>query len=141
MADAHQPDMHHQGVTGWTGWIMAAVTIMSIVGLFHIILGIGALFGQDWYMYASGSVWLFDSSAWGWSMIIGGFLLMLSAGLLMAGNMAGRILGTIVVLGSLIANLALAPAAPVWSITMVVLDVIILYAILAHGKEMKQLAE
>lgn len=141
MANVHQPDMHHQGVTGWTGWIMAAVSIMAIVGLFHIILGIGALFAQDWYLYASGSVFLFDSSAWGWSLIVSGFLLMLAAGLLMAGNIVGRVLGVIVALGSLLANLALAPAAPVWSITMIVLDVLIIYAILAHGKEMKQLAE
>lgn len=142
MAQLHQSQVqHNQQVSGWTGWIVFAGVLMAITGLYHAVLGLGGIFGQDWYIYSAGQAWLFDSSAWGWSMLIGGIALILSAMLLMAGNIVGRIVGSILVAASLFANLAVVAIAPVWSLIAIVADLMILYAILVHGKEMKRLAE
>src|SRR4051812_4227507 len=102
MAEVQQ---HH--VTGWTGWVGFAALFMAITGIYHIILGIGGVLGQDWYIYASGTAWWFDSSSWGWSMIVGGGLMTLFSYLLVAGSMFGRIVGVLLALGSLFVNLAL----------------------------------
>jgi small-conductance mechanosensitive channel len=83
----------------------------------------------------------FDSSTWGWSLIAGGILLLMAASLLLAGNMFGRIVGTILALASLFANVALFAAAPVWSTLAIMVDLVIIYAVIAHGSEMKQLQE
>ena len=131
----------HHHVTGWTGWVGFAAILMTVTGIFHILFGLGGLFAHDWYITTSSNAWLFDSSSWGWSMIVGGVLLMLTASLLAAGNMVGRIIGALLILSSLAVNIALAPAAPVWSAIVIVADLMILYAIIAHGGEMKHLEE
>jgi hypothetical protein len=141
MAQVHQPtNMQHQ-VTGWAGWISFAAFMMALSGIVHIIYGIAGVIGQDWYLYASGTTWWFDSSTWGWTLIAGGVLLLMTSALLFAGNMAGRIAGGVVALASLAANVAVFPIAPVWSTIAIVVDLMILYAIVAHGSEMKQLRD
>lgn len=114
---------------------------MSITAVYYAVLGLGGIFGQDWYIYQSGQTWFFDAAAWGWSMLLAGIALGISAWLLMAGNMVGRVIGTIVALASIFANVAMLAVAPFWSIIAIVSGILILYAILAHGGEMKQLAE
>lgn len=129
--------VQQQHTTGWTGWIWFAGFLMGLEGILHIIFGIGGIFSQDWYLYSSGTVMWIDASAWGWSLLIGGILLLLSSALLVAGNMLGRVMGIILALGSIVANLALISVTPIWSIIAIVLDIIIIYAIAAHGSEMK----
>jgi len=112
MAQAQQPNIqhHHEQLDSLGGF---AGFLMAFTGIFHIILGIGGVLGQDWYLYASGTAYLFDASAWGWSMIAGGALLLISASLLLAGNMLGRIIGVILATASLLVNLALIPETPI----------------------------
>lgn len=133
--------VQHQHMTGWTAWVGFAGFLMGFAGIMHILFGLGGVFGQDWYITTSNSAWIFDSSAWGWSMIAGGILLLLSSALLLAGNMLGRIIGSILVVASLLVNIALFAAAPVWSTLVIVMDLVLLYAIMAHGGEMKHLDE
>lgn len=123
--------------TGWTNWISFASFIIALSGLIHLIYGLGAVMSQDWYLYSSGSVYIFDASTWGWSMIIGGALLILTAILLAAGNILGRIAGVTLALLSLLANIALISVTPIWSIIAIALSLSIIYAIIAHGDEMK----
>lgn len=132
---------HKAHVTGWVGWIMAAAFLMLFAGIMHIIFGFAAVFSQGWYIAAGGTVFLLESAQWGWAMVVGGILMILSAVLLYMGNMAGRILGSILVIGSLIANFSVFMATPIWSTIVIVVDFLILYAIIAHGDEMKHLDE
>jgi hypothetical protein len=125
-------------VTGWTGWIGFASFFMAVSGIVHIIYGLGGIFAQDWYIISTtNSAYLFDVTALGWSLFIGGFLLLISAALLMAGNMLGRIAGVLLSTASLLVNLALIGISPVWSILAIVVNMLIIYAIVAHGSEMK----
>jgi hypothetical protein len=131
--------VQHQQITGWTAWVGFAGFLMGFAGVLHILFGLGGVFGQDWYITTSNASWIFDSSAWGWSMIVGGALLLLSSSLLLAGNMLGRVIGAILAIASLLVNIALFAAAPVWSTLVIIMDVVLLYAIIAHGNEMKHL--
>lgn len=140
MAHAHKAQVHNAQVTGWVGWIMTASLLMGIAGALHIILGFAAIMSQGWYIAAgSGSVYLLETAQWGWALLIGGLLMLLSSALLYRGNMVGRVLGAILVIGSLAANFSLFMATPIWSTIAIVLGFVILYAIVAHGSEMQQL--
>lgn len=136
MAQAHKAH-----VTGWVGWVAAAAFLILFAGIMHIIFGFAAVLSQGWYMTATGTVYLLSSAEWGWAMVIGGVLMIISAMLLYMGNMLGRILGAILVIGSLIANFSMFASAPIWSTLIIIVDFVILYAILAHGGEMKHLDE
>jgi hypothetical protein len=125
--------------TGWTHWIGFAGFFLALSGIVHFLYGLGALFNQDWYVYASGDIYWVDITTWGWSMIAAGALLILSSALLLSGNMVGRIIGTMVATAGVLVNLALIGATPVWSILAIIVNLIVIYAIVAHGKEMKHL--
>jgi hypothetical protein len=134
--------VQHQQVTGWVGWVGFAGFVMALTGIVHIIYGLGALLSGSWYLYSSGTAYIFNSTdAWGWSLIAGGALLLMTSYLVLQGNMFGRVIGSIVILASLAANVALFPIAPVWSVIAIFLDLMVLYAIIAHGSEMKQLED
>jgi hypothetical protein len=124
--------VQHQQVTGWVGWVGFAGFVMALTGIVHIIYGLGALLSGSWYLYSSGTAYIFNSTdAWGWSLIAGGALLLMTSYLVLQGNMFGRVIGSI----------ALFPIAPVWSVIAIFLDLMVLYAIIAHGSEMKQLED
>lgn len=131
-------DTQHPQTTGWSGWIIFASVVMIISGIVHLIYGLGGIFTQDWYAYTSTGTYVLSLSAWGWTIFITGILLILSALLLLSGNMFGRIMGTILALLSIVFNVGMIGAAPLWSIIAIIVDVIIIYAIVAHGSEMKQ---
>lgn len=128
------------GVSGWTGWITFAVIILVMEGIFHFMAGFVALFQEDVYKVAAGNVWVFDYSAWGWIHIIGGALALLAAGSLMKGNMFGRIFAVLVAVLSATANMAFVPVYPIWSLTMVAVCFLIIWAVIVHGKDVKALA-
>ncbi len=53
--------------------------------------------------------------------------------------MWARVLGITVAVVSAIANFLWMPAYPIWAVTMITLDVLVIYAVAAHGKEMQAL--
>jgi hypothetical protein len=124
--------------TGWVGWIVFAAVMMIMVGVLHAIEGFVALFKDTYYLvHPSGLVLSFNYTAWGWVQIIVG-LLVAGAGVgLFRGQMWARIVGVGAALLSLLANFTFASAYPVWSIIMITVDVLIIYALTVHGREMK----
>lgn len=124
--------------SGWMGWIGFAAIMLVIIGIFHMIAGFIALFQNDVYVNAGGSVWILDYSQWGWVHIIGGLLTFLAAGSLVQGNMYGRIIAVIVAMVSVIANMAFVPIYPIWSLMMATIGVLVIWAVVVHGKELKE---
>ena len=120
-----------------TGWVALAAALMIVQGIINFFYGLGALANAHWYAYAHGTVYWLDISHWGWVVLLVGLLLILSGILLWSGNLFGRIMGVIFAVASFIANLNYFPVAPAWTTLALVLDVVIIYAILAHGKELK----
>ena len=55
----------------------------------------------------------------------------------MAGDMVARLVGIVLAVVSAILNLAFIAAYPVWSTVVIAVDVIVIYAIVVHGRELK----
>jgi hypothetical protein len=127
-------------VTGWVGWIIFAGTMMVMIGTFHVIQGLVALFKDEYFLVTkTGLTVNVDFTAWGWTHLIGGVII-IAAGLgLYSGKMWARTVGVILALASAILNFAFIAAYPFWSVTVIALDVFVIYALTAHGKEMKTL--
>jgi hypothetical protein len=125
-------------VTGWAGWIVFGATLMIVLGAFELIEGFVAVFKDGYYLVpASRLVVHVDYTAWGW-VHVGIGLVVVVAGLgLMTGRMWARVLGIVVAAASAIVNLAFIGAYPVWGTIMIALDVLVIYAIAVHGREMK----
>ena len=124
--------------TGWVGWVVFDSVMMGILATFHAIAGLVAIFKDDFYLVgSSGLVLEIDYSAWGWihlglAVLVGGAALSL-----LSGNMYGRVVGIAVAALSAIANLAFISAYPVWSVVMIAIDVLVIFAITVHGRELQ----
>lgn len=132
-----QEQMSKNQQTGWVGWIAFASTIMILGGFFDMIFGLATLFQRNIIISSPNNVWLVDLTTWGWTMFFFGVLLILGGLSLMTGSMWARIFVVILASLSAIANFAFIPVYPIWSIMVVVIDVLIIYAVTAHGSEIK----
>ena len=125
--------------TGWVGWIVFAATLALIVGVFDVIEGIVALFKDSYYLVAAnGLVVNVNYTTWGWVHIAIGAVLIATALGLFAGQTWARVVGVAIAVLSAIVNFAFIPAFPLWAISVIAIDVFIIYALTAHGAEMKE---
>jgi hypothetical protein len=123
-------------VTGWLGWVVFAGIVMFCAGLFNVIEGLTALFNDDYYLVrASGLVVQVDYSTWGWVLIVSGALLALAGYGVIVGQTWARVVGVIVAVVNALVNFGFIGAYPVWITLTLVLDVVVVYALIVHGRE------
>lgn len=129
-------------VSGWAGWIGFAAIMLAIIGIFHIVTGFVALFEPAVYTTVTpNNVWVFNYVTWGWIHIIGGLLAFTAAGSLAQGNAYGRIIAVTVAVLSIVANMAFVPIYPIWSLMMVTVGILVIWAVTVHGREMRDFSE
>jgi uncharacterized protein (DUF983 family) len=66
-----------------------------------------------------------------------GLLIVISGVGVLAGNLAARIVGVLLAGLSAIANLLFIEAYPIWSIVVITVDVLVIYALTVHGRELR----
>jgi hypothetical protein len=124
--------------TGWTGWIVFASFMMFMLGTFQVIQGLVAIFDDGFYAVTEkGLLVNVDYTAWGWVHLFLGLLIVAAGAGLLAGNMAARILAVALAGLSAILNLAFIEAKPIWSIIVIALDVLVIYSVTVHGRELR----
>jgi hypothetical protein len=124
--------------TGWTGWVVFASFMMFLVGSFQAIQGLVALFDDGFYaVRPSGLVVDVNYNAWGTAHLLLGVLLMLSGAGVLTGNIAARAVGVILAALSALANMAFISAYPIWSLLIITVDVLVIYALTVHGRELR----
>lgn len=123
--------------TGWTGWVVFAGVMMVIGGALWALQGFIAVIKGDLVIFSDEGALFLNVTGWGWVHMILGLLLLLSGVLVMRGNMFGRTMAVFLVILSIIINFIWLPVYPVWAIIVIVIDVFILYAVIVHGREMK----
>ena len=83
-------DVQPTEMTAWVGWIAFAGTMMAVLGSFHVIQGLVALFNDEYYLVGkSGLTVHLDFTAWGWVHIIGGLLVVGTGVALFTGRIWG----------------------------------------------------
>jgi uncharacterized membrane protein len=123
--------------TGWVGWVEFAGIMMIILGALNAVYGLVAILNDDWVVFANrGQVYL-DLTAWGWVHLIAGILIVLSGIGVLSGMVIARVIAVIVVGLSLIANFLAIPVYPLWSLVLVTIEVVVIWALIAHGGELK----
>ena len=121
------------------GWALFAVVMLAMAGGFQIINGLIALFRSGIYQVGrSGLVLDVDYTAWGWIHIGLGILAIVAALGLMRGQLWARILGVSLSVLSAIAYLAFIAAYPALCLVVIALDILVIYAITVHGRELKE---
>ncbi|MFP3466772.1 hypothetical protein [Leifsonia sp. SIMBA_070] len=125
--------------TGWVGWAYFAATMLFIGGAIDIFYGIMAIIGPNtaYFVSSGGGVASFNVAAWGWWSLIIGILLVLAGLFLLRGSMVARVVAVVIASINAISQLMSLPAQPWWSIVMVAIDILVIYAVTVHGRELR----
>jgi hypothetical protein len=126
------------GMTAWVGWIAFAGTMMVMIGSFHVIQGLIALFNDEYYLVGkSGLSVHLDFTTWGWVHIIGGIVVAGAGFALFTGQIWARTVGVVVALVSAFVSIGFLSAYPIWSAIIIGLDVLVIWALTVHGSELR----
>ncbi|MDF2975380.1 MAG: hypothetical protein K0S40_108 [Actinomycetospora sp.] len=118
------------GAGDLTGWVHFGAVMMTIIGVFGVIEGVAALLRPTTYIAVNGTVLSIDLAAWGWlHLILGALLAVTGVSLLREAPSWARSLGTVLVALSILVQMAWLPAYPLWSIVVIVLDVVVICAL------------
>ena len=117
------------------GWAAVAAIMLMVVGFFHALAGIIALFEDTFYVISREWIFEFDVTAWGWIHIIWGAVLVASGVGIFAGNVAARTVGVIAAALSALVNFAWLPYQPVWGAIMIAVAVAVNWSLTAHGRD------
>lgn len=121
--------------TGWVGWVYFAGILMIISAIFQGLFGFVALLKNELFVVGPEKLVIVDYTAWGWIHLVLSVILLTAGFSVLSGGAYGRVVGVILASVGFIANMLFLPAYPVWSVIVMVLNIIVLYALVVHGKE------
>jgi len=119
------------------GFILFAAIMMIMAGVFQAISGLVAIFENEFYVATRNYLFQFDATSWGWIHLVVGLLVAFAGWGLLSGRTWARVVGITVALVSATANFLFIPYYPFWSLTIITLDIFVIWAIAAHGGELR----
>lgn len=135
------------GTETWAGWIRFGGVLMMIIAFLDFFQGLIAILRDQYYVLTPHQIVVFDLTTWGWIMLIWSFVLGVSGAALMSGMSWGRWVGIIAGSINFVVQLGFAGGAqyPLWSLAVLALNAIILYALIVRwedaGELLRQRAE
>ncbi len=126
--------MRSKSMAGWLGF---AGILMLVIGTIDFFQGLIALFEDEYFVVTASGFLVVDLTAWGWIMLVWGALLVLAGLGLLAGQGWARWFAIVVVCANFIAQLGFLGNSqyPLWSLTVMALNIIVLYALTARWSE------
>ncbi len=124
--------------TAWAGWVAFAAVMMFLLGSVQAVQGLVAIFDDGFYHVTdSGLVVEVDYTVWGWVHLLLGALIIISGVGVLSGNALARAVGVLLAVGSALLNLLFIEAYPIWSVLVISIDVLVIYALTVHGRELR----
>ncbi|WP_369023499.1 DUF7144 family membrane protein [Nocardia cyriacigeorgica] len=117
------------------GTSIGASILLLTVGVLSILQGISAVAEDQLFVVGIEYVYEFDTTTWGWIHIVLGIVLVASAIGLMMGTTWGRIAAVTIAALSIIANFLWLPYYPLWSILIIALSIVVIWAVTTWNPE------
>ena len=114
------------------GLIIFASVLLLVLSFFNLIDGIAAVANSHVFV-ANAHYVIGDLRAWGWITLILGVLQLLAAGGILAGNQLARWFAVALVGLNAIGQMFFIPAYPFWSLTIIAVDVVVLWGLCVYG--------
>lgn len=115
-----------------SGWVTFAGVMFIIAAAANIIWGIAALDNKE-YLPESGL--LFSTlTFWGWIAILWGVVVAIGSFLLLSDSPAGPGTGVVLATVSAIFWLFALPVLPIFAMTIILIDALIIYGLVEHGE-------
>jgi hypothetical protein len=129
-------------VSGWAvGFTIFAAVMMIMVGVWQALEGLIAIFENEFYVPTRNYLFEFDVTAWGWIHLLIGALVAFAGWGLLSGQTWARVVGVTLAVLSATSNFFFIPYYPFWSILIIAVDIFVIWALLAHGRQFKELKQ
>lgn len=118
-----------------SGWHAFAGVLTMMMGAFNAVEGLAGVLTDDFYVIDPESVPAFDLTTWGWiHLVLGGFVA-LTGIVLLTGALWARVATVVFVVLNAVAQLAFVAVYPWWSLIVIALCVVVLWAVIVHGAD------
>ena len=132
--------MSHQGPSSGAGagWVFFAAIMMIVLGIFGIFEGLAAIVRDGFYHVPPNYYISINTAGWGWIHLIISIIVVLAGFALFQGATWARVVGIIMATISAIANFLFIPYYPIWSLLIITLCVLVIWALAAHGRALAE---
>jgi len=113
------------------GGSIGAAIILVTVGIVQIFQGIAAVAENEMFIVGIEYVYKFDLTTWGWIHIVFGVVVLLVGLALFTGATWARVFAIVIASLSIIANFLWLPYYPWWSVLIIALDIVVIWAVSA----------
>jgi hypothetical protein len=125
--------------SGWAaGFTVFAAVMMIMVGIWQALAGLVAIFENEFYVAARNYLFEADVTTWGWIHLVVGLVVAFAGWGLLSGQTWARIVGITLAALSAIANFLFIPYSPLWSMLIIAVNVLVIWALAAHGRQFKE---
>jgi hypothetical protein len=132
-------DSGSRATSGWAvGLIVFAAIMLMMAGTFQFLAGLVALFENEFYVTTRNYVFQLDATTWGWIHLLLGIVLGIAGWGLLSGRTWARVVAITVAAISALANFLFLPYYPFWALTIIALDVLVIWAVAAHGRDVQK---
>ena len=114
------------------GWVVFASCMFMIAATLNIIWGIAAVSNSHFFV-ANASFILSGLNTWGWIAMGFGAIELLAAWSIWRGGAFGRWFGIFVAGLAVVAAMMMIPAYPLWALTLVAIDFMVIYGLAVYG--------
>jgi hypothetical protein len=94
-----------------------------------------AVFENEFYVATPNYLFQFDVTTWGWIHLLVGLVVAAAGAAVLSGQVWGRAIGILLAVLSAIANFLFIPYYPFWSLLIITLDIFVIWALSAHGRD------
>lgn len=131
-------DQKFQMAAPWAHVASVFAGVMMIVGGgFQALQALAAIVNDKYLVVLPNYIYSFDLTAWGWIHLILGLALLVTGICLLMGQGWARIVGIVVAGLAALANFTWLPYAPLWSIIVIAIDVLVIWALISSRQQAK----
>jgi hypothetical protein len=116
----------------WAGWISFAGTLLGLVGVLNVARGLVALISDKQSVEFANNVVVDNVTAWGWTVLLSGVLLLAIGASVFARRTWARIAAIVVIVLHAASQVAWLDGYPIWASLMIGLDTVMLFALTAR---------
>jgi hypothetical protein len=121
------------GVAG--GFTIVAAVMLMLSGLWDFFEGLAAVIRGSFFVVLPNYAYNISVSGWGWFHLITGVVVFITGACLFMDMFWARVAGVVIASASAIINFLFIPYQPVWSIVIIAIDMVVIWALLSPRRQ------
>ena len=135
MAEQTTTPYQPESETWASGIAQFGAVILIMVGAFQAAQGLVALVRKEFFVSTNNYVFQLDLTTWGWVHLVLGVVMVVAGCGVLAKQTWAVVVGIVLCVLSALANFTFIPHYPVWSLVIIALDVLVIWALFRYRSE------